>query len=77
MLQELSLSMVNNSGFIYWLNALIISNLACVSQNSRELFGPEKLPVKLPKTISGVSQSMRTFRTRDKSRHFLPITFGC
>ena len=45
-------------------------DLACVSQNSRELLGPEKLPVKLPKTLSGVSQSARNFRAREKSRNF-------
>ena len=45
---------------------------ACVSQNSRKLSGPGNFPIKLPNTISGVSQSIRSFRTREKSRNFLP-----
>ena len=39
--------------------------------------GPKNLPVKLPKTIFGVSQSARTFRAREKSRHFPPIIYRC
>ena len=58
-------------------NGSLCSHQACVSQNSRELFGPKKLPVKPPKTISGVPQSPRTFRARGKSRHFPQKIFGC
>ena len=39
--------------------------LACVSQKTRKLREPENNPVKLPKTLSRVSQSAREFRARE------------
>ena len=49
-------------------------NLACVSQKTRKRLGPENRPVKLPKRLSGVSQSARKTSSL-KNTSFSPVNF--
>ena len=50
------------------------ARLACVSQKTRKLLGPENGPVNAPKQLSGVSQSAREFRARENTS-FFPVNF--
>ena len=47
---------------------------ACVSQKTRKRLGPENRPVKLPKRLSGVSQSARK-KSSLRNTSFSPVNF--
>ena len=49
-------------------------DLACVSQKARKLLGPGNRPAKLPKGLSGVSQSTGKILS-PKNTSFFPVNF--
>ena len=53
---------------------VVIEELACVSQKTRKRLGPENRPVKLPKRLSGVSQSARK-KSSPRNTSFTPVNF--
>ena len=52
----------------------VVSPQACVSQKTRKRLGPENRPVKLPKRLSGVSQSARK-KSSPRNMSFSPVNF--
>ena len=53
---------------------LPFKDLACVSRKIRKLLGPGNHPAKLPKRLSGVSQSTRKILS-PKNMSFFPVNF--